>query len=263
MTDQQQQSTSSDSRKESRGTVKPWLDAALGFLYPNVCQICDENRADCNSGYVCEACRNSADGVRWLEPPFCARCGLPFSGEIASDFECPNCIDFEPQFDFARASVRASELLLDCVHRYKYNRAIWLEPFFTVLMQQAHRVMAGWKWDMIVPVPLHPVKLREREFNQAERLARMILNPDKRELNTTLLKRVEYTVTQTALSKRKRAENMKGAFQIAKGRSLNGERILLIDDVLTTGATASACAEILKSGGAGQVGVWTLVRAGK
>jgi ComF family protein len=111
-----------------------------------------------------------------------------------------------------------------------------------------------------VPVPLHPVKQREREFNQAGRLATHLSKAAEIPLNNNLLHRVMPTATQTLLTREQRAANMRGAFASDGDAGLDGERIVLVDDVFTTGATTDACAKVLKTAGAGEVCVWTVAR---
>jgi len=113
---------------------------------------------------------------------------------------------------------------------------------------------------LIVPVPLHPLKQREREFNQAERLAARLSDATRIPLNKRLLRRVRFTNTQTRLTRPERAANMRGAFAMRHGARLNGERVVLVDDVFTTGATTSVCAQTLLAAGAGKVCVWTVAR---
>jgi ComF family protein len=113
---------------------------------------------------------------------------------------------------------------------------------------------------MIVPVPLHPTKEREREFNQAERLARRLGAAMRIPVNNRLLRRVVPTRTQTQLSRQERLANVRNAFALRGSQRLNGEPIVLVDDVLTTGATTSACAQVLRAAGAGEVCVWTVAR---
>jgi len=115
-------------------------------------------------------------------------------------------------------------------------------------------------WDGIVPVPLYPAKQRERGFNQAERLARRLAVATDIPLNTRLLRRVVATRTQTLLSREERLANVRKAFAPCRGLALNGERFVLVDDVLTTGATTGACARALCAAGAGEVCVWTVAR---
>jgi len=241
--------------------AKCWLDAALGFLYPDVCQICGMDRATADEGYVCQRCRLRDGGIRFIEPPFCERCGLPFEGAVTTAFECANCREMELHFTAARAAVAARGVVLEVIHRYKYKRALWFEPFLAgLLVARAAPLIGREHWNWIVPVPLHPLKQREREFNQAERLAQWLGEAVGVPVNRRLLRRVEPTRTQTKLTRSERAANVRRAFSVQSGCSLHGERLILVDDVLTTGATTSACARALRFAGAGRVDVWTVAR---
>jgi len=235
-----------------------WLNVGLGFLYPEVCQLCGEQRATAKDGYVCERCRSH---VRFIKPPFCERCGLPFQGDLTTSFECANCREMELHFSAARSAVVAHGPVLEAIHRYKYRRALWFEPFLAnLLLQKAVPALCRQPWDMIVPVPLHPLKQREREFNQAERLAVHLGAATEIRVNKKLLRRVIFTNTQTRLTRPQRAANLRGAFAMRKGTRLDGDRVILVDDVFTTGATTSACAQALLAAGAGEVCVWTVAR---
>jgi ComF family protein len=153
-------------------------------------------------------------------------------------------------------------MVLDVIHRWKYSRAYWFEPFLTnLLLREAVPALRAEGRDLIVPMPLHRDKEAEREFNQAERLAGALGKATGLPVGRDLVRRVRATATQTKLSRRERAENMRGAFKAGAGEKLaRRRRIVLVDDVLTTGATASACARILKRAGAADVCVWTVAR---
>jgi ComF family protein len=151
---------------------------------------------------------------------------------------------------------------MEVVRRYKYRQALWFEPFLAdLLVRQAVPDLAREHWGCIVPVPLHPLRKREREFNQAERLAAHLAAASGIPLNGRLLRRVENTPTQTMLTRSERSANVRHAFAMRQGCRLPGGRLLLVDDVLTTGATTSACAQTLLAAGAEAVCVWTVVRA--
>jgi competence protein ComFC len=237
--------------------LKSWVDTGLAFFYPEWCQLCSKGRATASEGFVCSACRSEA---KFIEPPFCDRCGRPYEGAITTVFECTNCRDAELHFRSARSAVLARTKVLDVIHRYKYNRARWFEPYLAeLLIQRAEPELRTQKWDLIVPVPLHPVKHREREFNQAERLGRRLAAALDIDIKN-LLKRTVLTPSQTLLSRKERLENVRNAFAFNDRVRLSGERIVLIDDVFTTGATTSACAQVLMGAGAGEVCVWTVAR---
>ena len=241
--------------------LKVWLDAGLNLLYPAVCQICQEQRATAAEGYVCNRCWSGKGGVRFVVPPYCQRCGLPYEGEITTDFLCGNCHGVQLHFNYARSAVIASPLVLEVIHRYKYRRDLWFESFLAdLLVRQAVPALQEEKWDLIVPVPLHPVKKRDREFNQAESLAVRLGRAANLPVNKNLLRRVEWTRTQTQLTRQERASNVKRAFAVRAGQELNGEKIILVDDGMTTGATTSAGAWALSQAGAGEICVWTVAR---
>jgi len=234
------------------------IEGALGLLFPSVCQICRQARASAQEGYVCQGCSKS---VRFLTPPFCERCGLPFEGSITGLFECSNCCDTDFGFNSARSAVQANDVVLEAIHRFKYNRAMWFEPFLAdLLIRAASEDLSADDWDVLVPVPLHPTRRREREFNQAERLAKHLGKELNLPVERSWLRRVQRTHTQTTLTRSQRAGNVRKAFAIKPGLKLDGQRIVLIDDVFTTGATTSACAHTLRAAGAGDVCVWTVAR---
>jgi len=238
--------------------IRSWLNAALAFFYPEICQVCQEARATPAEGFVCQGCRGEA---HFIERPFCECCGRPFEGNLTIPFECIHCRETKPFFSYARAAVASRGKVLEVIHRYKYQRALWFEPFLAqLLIERAQSELATGSWDWIVPVPLHPTKQREREFNQAERLARRLSAAIHIPMNRRLLRRVVPTRTQTQLDREERAANVRNAFALREKEPLKGKRILLVDDVLTTGATTNACARVLRSAGAGDVCVWTVAR---
>lgn len=235
-----------------------WLNAALNFFYPEVCQGCGRRRATPREGYICPDCRSQ---IRLIHPPYCGRCGLPYDGHLTTPFTCANCREMELHFSSARSAVAARGLMLDILHRYKYRQALWFEPLLVdLLVQEAVPELRQGRWDCVVPVPLHPLKQRERGFNQASRLADGLGQAAQLPVRHSLLHRVRPTQTQTRLTRRERAANVRRAFAFRPGPRLRGERIVLVDDVFTTGATTSACARALQAAGAGEVCVWTVAR---
>ena len=236
-----------------------WADAAWSFIYPDVCQLCHDCRATKTEGYVCAACRET---VQVIVVAFCDRCGLPFEGDITNPFECGNCREMELHFTSARSAVAARGTVLEAIHRYKYNGQIWFEEFLGELFVRGAR-----SWfrehpvDYLLPVPLFGVKQRERGFNQAERLARRLGQGVNGPVDARRLQRILPTPSQTRLSRKQRADNMRHAFQLRCPDGIKGATFVLIDDVFTTGATTSACARLLMKEGAKQVTVWTVARA--
>src|ERR1043166_1528765 len=240
-------------------TLRRCAEAALTFFYPDVCQYCREAGAGWPEGYVCSACSRN---VRFIVPPRCERCGLPFEGASTDTFECSNCREMELHFSHARSSVAARGMVLEIIHRWKYAGALWFEPFLAELfVRQAGPVLREGAWDLIVPVPLHRHKEARREFNQAEHLARHLGVATGIAVEAKAVRRVVATRTQTLLSRAERCQNTRRAFVHGpSAEAVRGRRIVLVDDVLTTGATTSACARVLRASGAVEVCVWTLAR---
>jgi competence protein ComFC len=241
-----------------KALVQSAISTTLGFFYPEVCALCMEEAASAADGFVGERCRKQVQLVR---PPFCERCGLPYQGGLTTSFECTNCRDVKLYFSYARSAVVAKTVVRDAIHLFKYSQALWFENFLAgLLIAEAAPVLRGQKNSILVPVPLYPVKKRERGFNQAETLAARLSAATKIPLNAELLQRVKATATQTVLRREERATNMREAFAMREGVKLNGERIILVDDVFTTGATTNDCARALRAAGAGDVCVWTVAR---
>lgn len=238
--------------------LRRWASVGLGLVYPEVCQGCGAEPAGVAEGFIGPRCRAE---VKWIRAPFCDRCGLPFEGDISGAFECSNCREMTLHFAHARSAVAAQGVVLDMIHRYKYERGLWVEPFLAgFLVEAARPELLGSGWDAIVPVPLHPVKEREREFNQAARLAAWLGRAIDVPIFDHALRRSVATRTQTRLTRAQRAANVRRAFGIDSSAGLRGARLIVVDDVLTTGATTSACAEVLRRAGAAEVCVWTVAR---
>lgn len=235
----------------------------LSSIYPDVCQICRARRATAIESYICEECREHPHAVRWVEEPMCERCGLGYQGAITTTFLCANCSDLDLKFVSARAAADFSGLVKEVIHRFKYNRNEWFEPYLAeLLIQRALPALREKPVDLIVPIPLHRRKEHERGFNQAERLAKRLASVAALPMATPL-RRIKKTQNQALLERSERIDNVKNAFAYAASAPLpSGTRVLLVDDVLTTGSTASACAGELLKNGAAEVRVWTVARGG-
>ena len=240
-----------------KATLAGLAKGCSAIIFPEVCQLCRAEPAKPEDGFIGGDCLSK---LKPSEPPFCRRCGQPFEGEFSGEFECTNCVEMGLRFEFARAVMQANATMLEAIHRVKYQQALWLEPLFDRLFSDgAVKQIGDWRGDCLVPVPLYPVRLRERGFNQAEQLCRNLSRSTGLNVETRAVKRTRVTQTQTLLSRGERLANMRGAFEPHKV-NLNGRRVVLVDDVLTTGATTSDCARACKEAGASAVGVWTLAR---
>jgi ComF family protein len=219
--------------------------------------VCSENVE--RSEYLCERCAGHATRIK---PPFCAKCSEPFPGAITQIFSCANCEHRMLHFDSAVAAYRSRGVVRRLVHQFKYSGQRYLRFPIAEWLCEALRDprLDGRRFDVVVPVPLHPARERERGFNQALLLAEILAEFAAVPL-APLLERVRYTSTQTAHDRAERMENLRDAFRLRKNRDVRDLRVLLIDDVLTTGSTLSECARVLKAAGAVSVHAATAARA--
>ena len=229
----------------------------LSLFYPPVCAICSGEVP--GKEYLCQACQAKAPRI---QPPFCAKCSEPFFGAVNGPFFCSNCSNQKLYFEAAVAVYQSRGIVRRLVHEFKYGYRAYLR-----------HVIAGWlcaalddprlrgrAFDCIAPVPLHPARQRERGFNQAELLGQLVAARTGVPLRR-LLERTRYTTTQTAFDRAERMKNLRNAFHLRKKADVRGLRVLLIDDVLTTGSTLSACARVLRRAGASSVYAATAARA--
>ncbi|HEY4257783.1 MAG TPA: ComF family protein [Candidatus Udaeobacter sp.] len=233
------------------------LEAVVSLLYPPVCTMCEKNvRA---GEYLCNQCE--AKAVR-IVAPFCQKCSEPFEGSITSKFTCANCAHRTIHFDAAVSAYRGRGIVREIIHKFKYGRQIYLRHLVGRWLHAAldDERLRGSRFDIIVPVPLHATRLRERGFNQASLLA-ALLSAQTSIRSKRVLERIRYTTTQTALDRSERMENLHNAFRLRKNADVRDLRVLLIDDVLTTGSTLSECARVLKRAGALSVHAATAARA--
>ena len=244
------------------GLWSPWHKAALNLLWPAHCAACDSPLAADDA--VSRFCHDCTASLSPVTSPFCAICCEPFTGAIADDFTCPNCMGQPQHYAFAVAAFMSRGPIRAAIHHFKYGRRIALRlPLASLLLNALNdpRIAARKDW-ILVPVPLHPRRLREREFNQSAELANSLSSLSGLPV-VNALRRLRYTSTQAALRREDRLLNLKSAFDLRwrAARHTSGRPILLVDDVLTTGSTANACAAVLKQKGAAQtVAVLTVAR---
>ena len=172
-----------------------------------------------------------------------------------------NCGDLDFSFDFATSAYRSRGVVRDLIHQFKYNRQVHLRHLLARMLCEGFRDarLVDLRPDAIVPVPLHPTRKREREFNQAEVLAHLAGRRLRLPVDDCL-RRTRYTLTQTHFHREERFGNLQGAFALRPGGRVEGRALALVDDVLTTGSTADACARVLREAGASAVIVITVAR---
>lgn len=238
-------------------------------LFPSNCRLCELPLIATSRLPVCQDC---LDRIHPIAGPRCAACGERLvSSYLISERDgsplCGNCQINEPIFDRASAYGSYQEGLRDLIHLLKYDG---VHPAANVLGRMLAEVVAdlaeafGPQPPVVVPVPLHASKLRQRRFNHSELIARAALKLKPAALglrvNTVCLVRHRATESQTGLTPPQRRENVRGAFRVARSADIAGRDVLLIDDVFTTGATANECARVLRRAGAQRVFVATVAR---
>jgi len=236
---------------------------AVGWVFPCVCQFCGELKAGPDESFICGRCRSRPKAIQYISEPICAFCGLPYPGAITTEFVCANCTELELNFTSARAAAAYSGLVKEVIHRFKYSRQEWNENFLaSLLIGSALPILRENPVDIIAPIPLFPKRERARGFNQAARLGKRLADAAEIAFEPHLLERIRDTGPQASLDRDDRKANVKGAFRYTGTERLAFSRVLLIDDVLTTGLTASECAGELLKNGAMEARVWTVARGG-
>jgi ComF family protein len=207
-------------------------------------------------------CRTCLDGTTPITSPLCNCCGRQFATFDGADHLCGACITDPPPFFAARAALAYAGTTRELIHSFKYSHKVMLRrPLGSLAGPCFDPFVNAFGADVMVPVPLHRKRLQERGFNQAVLLGEIFARRWGIPLVRNNLRRTRWTEPQINLTASARAENVKGAFSLADRAELAGERVLLIDDVYTTGSTVKECARVLGRGGAAAVAVLTIARA--
>lgn len=226
------------------------VNTLLEIIFPPVCVGCRRV-----GEVLCGSCQARLTPV---PEPYCSRCGRQMTDVVEQPRLCPECRRQPSRVNQMRAAVMYHEPADTLIHRFKYDGYFALAKPFAALM------VAGWpEWgtppELIIPVPLHPRRERQRGFNQALLLAKPLAEATGLAVDSAALRRVRHTVPQVGLGPNERAENVRDAFAAVSTR-ISGRHILLVDDVLTTGATMRAAAEALLASGAASVSAYCLAR---
>lgn len=231
------------------------------LFFPNRCASCGKSLQPSNPHCLCGECWDSLPRIR---QPYCPRCGRPIGSRTVVPYDtlCGECRLAGHCFGLCRSAGRYDGTLRECIHILKYGgRRELAQPLAAFMADFAAEAFAGERYDGLVPVPLHPAKLRERGFNQALLLARGVGSLLNIPVRSRVLARIRRGETQSTLSRAERLKNVRGAFSLRSKEGVKGLSLLLIDDVFTTGATAEECARVLLKGGARKVDVFTAARA--
>jgi ComF family protein len=229
----------------------------LDLVYPRSCTCCSAPAPE-GGRYLCWDCMAT---LPFIQDPYCSICGDPFDGAITHDFVCGWCEANQPAFEIARSALRYRGHVAHLLQSFKYQHATYLAADLGMILAgcvRAHLLTGG--LDAIAYVPLHPRKARSRSYNQARLLAEYLSRDLEIPVERNALRRVRWTSTQTRLRAEARRQNVEGAFVTPIPDWVQGRRWLLVDDVMTTGATVAACAKVLCDAGATRVVVATLAR---
>ena len=267
--------------------IRSWGAEALDAIFPSRCYCCGRlfsrrpitDAANKGTGhpeeglrailakFLCDTCNHL---IQWIHAPLCTCCGRPFNAPQGVDHPCGDCLQEAGEFGRARAAAvycGAFKALI-CAYKYQYRVELAV-PLARIMWQTLTVYWDPQQIDCIVPVPLHNRRLRERGFNQAELMLRTWpavsqaagRNQEPPALWAENLVRSRHTQPQIGLDRGKRVVNMRDAFHLADPSAIRGCRVLLVDDVLTTGATVNACTRVLRRANAASVEVLTLARA--
>ncbi len=260
-----------------------WATTALDLLFPPLCPLCHGRLGEGRRDPLCGPCW---ERLPRLAPPFCACCGRPFwtlephsSGQpgpsVCSDSPscweserstgpgfCEPCKRQRPPFAYARAAALYRDGIREALHAFKFGgKASLSRPLGDLLAEAGRAMLPQPSVDWLIPVPLHPAREAERGFNQSLLLARRLSERWGVPVREGALRRVRVTRPQTELSAEDRRANVRGAFGLRRARQVAGTRVLLVDDIFTTGATVAECCRVLlAAGGASSVGVLTVAR---
>ena len=239
--------------------MKEILSGIADLIFPSCCTTCDVILKEHGPLPFCPNC---TAGIHFIRSPLCPRCGIPFTGTGGEDRLCGECLVTQRPYAVAKAVGLYEETLLTAIHLFKYRGRVGIGKVLGSIMAD----FAGGIWDMnvfsvIMPVPLHRIRLRERGFNQAVILAREIAKRFSVPIDYLTLRREVFTEPQVGMGREDRSVNVRGAFTVRKPERTAGKRILLVDDVYTTGSTLAECARTLLKAEADSVAVLTLAKA--
>lgn len=228
----------------------------LDTLFPPRCFTCGELVGE--HGNLCATCWN---GVDFIAAPLCARCGVPFATDAGEQGECLPCLTTPPAYATARAVFRYEGASRRLITGYKYHDRTLATPMFARWLARAGAEQLAVA-EVVIPVPLHPLRLLRRRYNQSALLARELGKLADKQVLPAGLTRTRHTPQQTGLSREERQHNVQGAFTVPPRHhpQIRGRAVVLVDDVLTTGATLDACARALQEAGATAVHVLVLAR---
>ncbi|MDD2899637.1 MAG: ComF family protein [Desulfuromonadaceae bacterium] len=242
------------------GRVAQFFNALCDVILPPICHICRNFIPNAGTLHICPDCH---DRLPCAASPLCPTCGIPFAG-AGADHRCGACLTHPPHFDSARAPFLYEGTIRDLIHAFKYDRRTHLRrPLALLILEGLGEALIEQRLDLIIPVPLHRSRLRQRSFNQAALIGNLLSRRLSLPIMPDTLFRNRPTEPQINLPAAERRQNVKGAFTVHIPEHIAGKRILLLDDVMTTGSTMDECAKELKDSGAAAVMAVTVARTAR
>jgi len=234
------------------------IKGIINVIFPETCVNC-KNKLDTQAidKIICKPCWQK---IEKNIPPFCVSCGRKLNKQFLTKHICPDCLKKKLYFDRAFSPCVYDGVIKNLIHEFKYKHKHYLGKTLSKLMIdfiKEYSLPIDYL-DYVIPMPLHKTRLREREFNQAEILAKEIACEFNKDMPLSILKRLKNTKTQTDLETINRFKNVAESFIVANKTQAKGKNILIVDDVFTTGATSSEAASVLKKAGANIVFILTL-----
>ena len=228
--------------------VRPLVRALGDLVFPPVCLHCGALCEESPLRHLCSLCSRL---ITRVHEPHCLTCGHPFLGEVEGERICPHCVGLHPAFREGRTVTLFQGPVRALIIELKYHHGLHVAGDLEAIVRGNPHVTSFLRGAVLIPVPLHPRKAREREFNQSQILAEVFLKSVDGEASIRpLLRRVVDTQTQTAYDREARRANLKNAFALAEGASITpGQHYILVDDVFTTGSTLNSCARELRRAG--------------
>lgn len=242
------------------GPWRRWTGALLDLVFPPFCSVCRSSLSEERRGPLCARCWETLERIG---PPWCRTCGVPMAAALRTTDTplCGACRIRPPVFAYARAGVRYGDVAREALHALKFKGRRGLAGPLADLVVDGGAALLPMGWpDLLVPVPLHPRRQRERGFNQASLLAHRLGEAWSLPVRDDVLARAVATASQTALESSARRANVRNAFRLRHPEPVAGRHVIVVDDILTTGATVSECVLTLQAGGAATVGVLTVAR---
>lgn len=229
------------------------FETAVVFLYPANCRVCEESIGVTSVPYICPNCWGD---IQFLEPSWCDICGTP-----GVDGRCDACAISPPRYGKLRSIAFYQTTLQEAIHLFKFEKKkVFAQHLIQLTKARMPTDCCIAEYDFVLPIPIHKKRLRERGFNQAELLANAIAKMENVPVLTDVLVRHRHTVAQSSLDREARQQNIIGAFEIRNPKIISGKRLLVIDDVFTTGATIREVVSELWTADPAEIDVLTVAR---